>query len=118
MADQGPLASSWAERAKAFFDGTPDAFDSLFAADCVWDSAQGRLEGSAAIQAALEDLREATVWQSHEIVSSSEADGLLALLGRNTYGAGATTHVAAGVRFVDGKVTEIRSVGGLPEGSP
>jgi hypothetical protein len=115
MTDQGPLASKWAESARAFNDGAADAFDSLFAVDCVWNSPQGQIEGSAAIQAALIEIRQALGWQSHEVVGSSEADGLLALLGRNTYASGATVHVAAGVKFVDGKVTEIHSVGGLPD---
>ena len=67
------------------------------------------------IQAALKEMRQALGWQGHEVVGSSEADGLLALLGRNTYARGVRVHVAAGVKFVDGKVTEIHSVGGLPE---
>lgn len=45
----------------------------------------------------------------------SEQDGLIVLLGRNTFTNGVTTHVAAGVKFVDGKVTEIRPAGELPE---
>ena len=116
MADHGPLASKWAERAKAFSDGAADAWDPLFAAGCVWDSLQGRIEGSAEIQSALNEAREAFGWKTHEVVSSSEQDGLVALLGRNIFTNGVTTHVAAGVKFVDGKVTEIRSVGGFPEG--
>ena len=115
MADHGPLASKWAERAKAFSDGAADGWDPLFAPDCIWDSPQGRIEGSAQIQSALNEVRKAYGWKTHEVVSSSEQDGLIALLGRNTFTNGVTIHVAAGVKFVDGKVTEIRSVGGLPE---
>src|SRR5215831_5260469 len=107
MTDQGPLASKWAQSAKAFNDGAADAFESLFAVDCVWDSAQGQVAGSAVIQAALSEMRQAMGWQTHEVVATSEADGLLALLGRNTFASGATMYVAAGVKFVDGKVTEI-----------
>jgi hypothetical protein len=115
MTDQGPLASKWAASARAFDDGAGDAVDSLFAVDCVWNSPQGQIAGSAVIQAAINEMRQALGWQSHELVGSSEADGLLALPRRNTYASGATVHVAAGVKFVGGKVTEIHSVGGLPE---
>ena len=107
--------SKWAESASAFSDGAADAFDSLFAVDCVWKSPQGRVEGSAVIQAAFNEMHQALVWQGHEVVGSSEADGLLALLGRNTFASGATLYVATGVKFVGGQVTEIRSVGDLPE---
>lgn len=55
MTDQGPLAAKWAESARAFNDGAGDAFDSLFALDCVWNSPQGQIEGSAVIQAALNE---------------------------------------------------------------
>jgi len=116
VADQGALAAQWAERAKAFNDGATDAWESLFAPDCVWESPQGRIQGASGIQAALNEMRQATGWQTHEVAASSEADGLLALLGRNTFASGATAYVAAGVKFVAGKVTEVRSVGDLPEG--
>ena len=43
MSEQGPLASKWAECAKAFNDGAGDAFESLFAVDCMWNSPQSKL---------------------------------------------------------------------------
>jgi ketosteroid isomerase-like protein len=111
------LGKKWAAGAKAWSDGAADAWDALFAEDCVWDSPQGRIAGSAAVVAALDEIRKAVGWESHELVSGAEAGDLLALLGRNTFASGATTDVAAAIRFVNGKVTEIRSIGGLPEGS-
>jgi ketosteroid isomerase-like protein len=116
MADLGPLGSKWAACAEAWSGGALDAWDGLFADDCVWDGPQGRVSGSAAIVAGLSEIRKAFGWQAHEVVSCSEGlDGVVALLGKNTFASGATTSVAAGLLFVDGKVSEIRSVGGLPD---
>src|SRR4051794_29329614 len=71
VADQGALAAQWAERAKAFNDGATDAWESLFAPDCVWESPQGRIQGASGIQAALNEMRQATGWQTHEVAASS-----------------------------------------------
>jgi hypothetical protein len=115
MADHGPLALRYIEACEAFNSGDTDKFGAMLIADnCVFDSSDGRVGSTGPeIVAALKAARAAMGWEKHEVISSNEADPVLAVIARNSYTGRDGTQVVAGIaKFEGGKLVEMRSVDG------
>lgn len=115
MTTHGPLSAAYTAAADRFSQGDVEGFGELLAEDCVFESSRGLVGASRAeIVAALTATKAAIGWERHEVIGSHEQDDVLAVLGRNVFADGSITYPAGCARFVDGKITELRAVGGLP----
>lgn len=95
------LAEQWIATIEDFNrTGTFDAAYELMAEGFSMEAAAGSVVGRDAARAALEARRDATGWSHFEVLTSTEAEGWVTLVGRFTFAAGTTTGGSI-VRFDD-----------------
>lgn len=116
MAEPGPLARRYAELIAEPWTqrGDVSGFEELMAEDCRFLTADGVIHGRAAIVKAVQATAKALDWSGHELLDSNEHDGVLIAFIRNTM-RGQIYLGGGAVRFRDGRIVELTSVGALPE---
>lgn len=113
MDQHGPLATRYVNALAALFSGDSAGFGACWAEDCNIVSEAGRTHGRDKWVKFCETARDQYGWTAQEVDSSSEADGVVAMFGRNVYANGKSSAVGGLVRFNDdGQIVLAMSIGG------
>lgn len=114
MSTPGPLGQLYIEAAAKFSAGDTAGFGAALADDCVFHANGGPVGSTAAeIVDRLVAVRQATGWETHQVLSTTEVDDALAIVALNSFADGTSIRVAGGAIFRDGKIVRMAAAGGL-----
>lgn len=114
MSTSGPLGQLYSDAAARFSEGDTAGFGEALADDCVFHANGGAVGSTAAeIVAGLDQARQATGWQTHQVLATTEVGDHLAVIAVNRFADGSSIQVAGGVVFRDGKIVRMAAAGGV-----